>query len=70
MEEKFYAWIARDRVCNRLMLHLAKPKKVFGDIWSSCRDDDRIWLREEMYPQIKWEDEEPTKVEFTFKICE
>jgi len=68
MEEKFTAWIARDKY-NRLMLHLAKPEKMFDTIWSSYRDEDKIWLQEDMFPQVKWEDEEPTKVEFTFKIC-
>ena len=27
-------------------------------------------LNKDLFPQVKWEDSEPTKVELTIKICE
>lgn len=73
MEKKITAWIARDRD-DCLSLFTAKPKKK-NDTWEIIPYEG-VWdiISDEMFPnissQVKWEDEEPTKVELTIKICE
>ena len=59
------AWIARDED-GELYLYTEKPRKD-GDLWnvdiinSSCLME----LRSECFPEVKWSDEEPTKVKLT-----
>lgn len=73
MEEKITAWLARDRD-DCLTLFTGKPKKK-NDTWEIIPYES-VWtvLPDEMFTninsQIKWEDEEPTKVELTIKVCE
>lgn len=73
MEEKITAWIARD-VDMRLYIFFERPKKYKR---YKCWDleNDGMWgtnkeLNKDSFPQVKWEDEEPTKVELTIKVCE
>jgi len=67
MEEKITAWVARDEVAD-LYLYNEKPHKSdYCPEWEGkCFKIDDFAL----FPQVKWEDEEPTKVELTIKICE
>lgn len=75
MEEKISTcstWVARD-LDGTLAFFETKPIKS-DSIWV-CSDSTNVTslLGEEFlfkFPNIKWEDKEPTKVELTIKICE
>lgn len=71
MQEKNIIWVARDRD-DCLSLFIAKPEKK-NDTWIPYEGEWSI-IPDELFPnissQVKWEDEEPTKVELTIKICE
>lgn len=66
MEEKITAWVARDED-NTLFLYLYKPHKNPKGWWyletDKCKKIDN-----KLYPQVEWEDKEPTMVELTIKI--
>lgn len=66
MEEKITAFIARDEE-GGLYIHTLEPSKN-KDFWIGFGDN--IVLDRHLFPQVKWEDEKPTKVELTIKICE
>lgn len=73
MEEKITAWVARDS-CGGLTFYETKPIKSSNYGWWTCSDSDNMTtlLGDEFlfkFPNVKWEDEEPTKVELTIKIC-
>ena len=75
MEEKFTAWIARDED-DRLYLYICcKPcKDINNGKWIIENDINGDayykYIPNDNYPQVKWEDGEPTKVELTIKVCE
>lgn len=54
-----YKWIARDRDGN-LCVYEEKPIKM-GSYWYSD-NYDRISYFNHLFPAIKWEDEEPTRI--------
>ena len=74
MEDKITAWIARDKN-GELTFYETKPIKVIeSGIWT-CSESDNITtlFGDEFlfkFPEVKWEDEEPTEVELTIKIKE
>ena len=78
MKEKITAWVARDRANRVYLFAHEKPIKISNCIWGygdTPLDDERantnsIRLNMNKFPQVKWEDKEPTKVELTIKICE
>lgn len=58
-------WIARDKD-GRLFLFLENKPEKSGDIWTNwciaiCEID------KELFPEVKWEDDEPTEVVLTLK---
>ena len=73
MEEKITAWIARDENIG-LFLFLKKPKKYnIYKCWD-CENEEGLCsnnkeLNNNLFPEVKWEDDEPTEVELTIKIC-
>lgn len=73
MEEKNTAWIARDK-SGILFVYTRKPVKGKScEAWYPEAGElhcVRIEMDSKSFPQVKWEDEEPTKVELTIKICE
>ena len=84
MEEKITAWIARDENDNLYSFLYEKPIKTEkktkpGDLWGFWDYKDEglsiggprtiFMLDKRLFPQVKWEDKEPTKVELTIKIC-
>ena len=73
MEEKITAWIARDKN-NQLFCFFKKPhKSKHYPVWEcieECYSDNQEINDNELYSQVRWEDEEPTEVELTIKICE
>lgn len=78
MEEKIIitALMVRDKDGKLLILDhptlLGKGKYSWFTADDALVDKDnvRAILHRSYLPQIKWEDEKPTKVELTIKICE
>ena len=68
MEEKIIAWIARSK-SGIIAMYGSKPKKTRSGDWIT-KGFDFFCLKDNSFPQVKREDEEPTKVELTIKICE
>lgn len=82
MEEKITAWIARDERGYLFAFHYGKPIKIEEYDWEMpspgywdyedeelSMNPENVWeLGKKLFPQIKWEDKEPTKVELTIKI--
>ena len=72
MDEKITAWIARDKH-NVLTLFEEKPNKIIEFGWQPMGWWDtskyEMVIPKELFPQVKWEDEKPTEVELTIKIC-
>lgn len=70
--EKISAWVARNRNMG-LYLFLEKPKKYkIYNCWD-CEDELGLSstnkeLDNKLFPQVRWEDDEPTKVELSIKI--
>lgn len=64
-------WIARDK-SGSLWLFTTKPFKYKSNnyksigFWTTNREE-YIQLPKSMYPEIKWEDKQPTKVLIDFK---
>lgn len=66
MKETITAWIARDKE-GELYLYQFEPNKA-DDFWTGF--GFTMPFDRHLFPQVKWEDKEPTKVELTIKICE
>ena len=58
------AWVARDED-GMLYLYLSKPIKFEGRWIPTCLKF--IIMDKELYPEVKWEDEEATEVTITLK---
>ena len=58
------AWVARDE-SGMLFLYLSKPIK-YEERWIPTCHRFTI-MNEELFPEVKWEDEEPTELTFTIK---
>ncbi len=70
MEETITTWVARDKD-GTLCFYEQKPIKG-EDIWNYVDGGLSTIVGDEFlfeFPQVKWEDKEPTKVELTIKIC-
>ena len=59
------AWVARDKD-GMLFLYLAKPRK-YQRKWLPNIGADYFEINRELFPEVKWEDEEPTELTFTVK---
>ena len=59
------AWVARDEN-GMLYLYLAPPRKSQSK-WLPNIRFEFIELSRESFPEVKWEDEEPTELTFTIK---
>ena len=74
MEEKITAWLTRDINGNlNLIPDSGVPLKKTKSEWLprfQPYEGFYLFLDDRLFPQVKWEDEEPTKVELTIKICE
>ena len=62
------AWVARDEN-GMLYLYLAKPRKNQSK-WLPNIRFDFVELSRESFPEVKWEDEEPTEVSIKINIEE
>lgn len=59
-------YVARDR-CGDLCLFTGRPVKI-DEYWQPTKHCfDWIRLDSELFPEVKWEDEEPTEVELVKK---
>ena len=63
--EALEAWVARDEN-GMLYLYLAKPKKNKSKWYPNIRSD-YFEIGRKFFPEVKWEDEEPTELTFTVK---
>ena len=59
------AWVARDEN-GMLYLYLAKPRK-YQWTWMPNISFEFIELSRESFPEVKWEDEEPTEIRLSIK---
>ena len=66
MDEKITAWVARNK-SGVIAMYGCKPEKTHSGAWVS-RGFDFFCLKGNSFPQVKWEDKEPTEVELTIKI--
>lgn len=63
--EALKAWVARDKD-GLLYLYLAKPRK-YQSKWLPNIRFAYFDINRELFPEVKWEDEEPTELTFTIK---
>ena len=69
MEEKITAWVAREQDGTLKLYVGGRPFK--GTNFWKLYDPEEIgveYLSKKSFPQVKWEDKEPTEVELTIKI--
>ena len=59
------AWVARDEN-GMLYLYLAKPKKYKSKWYPNIRSD-YFEIDRKCFPEVKWEDEEPTEIEISIR---
>lgn len=57
--EEVEVWIARDKD-GTLNIFPVKPLRTFNR-WENYSSDDKIELSFNDFPNVKWEDKEPTK---------
>ena len=73
MEEKikdFDAWVARDEYGQLCVYFYDKPvKNTHKHRWDPTGREEFRYINDDKFPKVKWEDEEPTKVELTITIC-
>ena len=74
MEEKITAWIARDiNGFLSLVPDSRAPLRKTKTEWLprfQPYEGFYLFLDDRLFPQVKWEDKEPTKVELSIKVCE
>lgn len=74
MEEKITAWVARDiNGILSLVSDSRAPLKKTKIEWLprfQPYEGFFLFLDDRLFSQVKWEDEKPTKVELTIKVCE
>ncbi|MGF3075719.1 hypothetical protein [Facklamia sp. P12955] len=54
-------YLARNKA-GWLYAYYDKPHKAYDAYWSTSDNGERIELNDNLFPFIKWEDEEPTKI--------
>ena len=71
MEERIVAYLGRDSFGD-LTVFLEKPKRHSeSTIWGLEYGGEGKYFEidRNLFPQIKWEDDEPTKVKLIIKTC-
>ena len=63
--KKMEIWLARDE-SGSLFLFKSKPIK-YKNIWTNLSSKSLIPLNDRELPEVKWSDEEPTKVKLVIK---
>ena len=54
-------WLARNQNGGLLLFIGSKPRK-FKFIWSSIIPSDVYQLKKDLFPEVQWSDDDPTKV--------
>ena len=57
-------WLARDKNDDLYLFIDGKPEKV-ENLWLNV-DGDFIQIDSRLFPEVKWSDEDPTKVKLVF----
>ena len=57
-------WLARDKNDDLYLFIDGKPEKV-ENLWLNV-DADFIQIDSRLFPEVKWSDEDPTKVKLVF----
>jgi len=70
MKKKITAWVARDADGEITLFMTDAPFKASATWVPQSYDNSYLELDKNDFPEVKWEDEKPTKVELTIKICE
>ena len=65
LQSALKAWVARDEN-GMLFLYLAPPRK-YQSKWRPNIRADYLGINRELFPEVKWEDEEPTEISITIK---
>lgn len=68
LEKTQYRFIVREKSDN-IYIYKRKPKKGIG-AWDSSTGMLNLNVFINLFPFIKWEDEEPTSIEYVLKNCE
>ena len=58
-------WVARDK-SGSLYLFKVKPVK-YQNVWSNLSSKSLMPLNNKLFPEVKWSDEEPTKVKLVIE---
>jgi len=64
-------WVARDKDTNLYLFDFDDKPYKKREVWVNddyYRNDESIWLPPNKFPEVKWEDEEPTPATITIKI--
>ena len=70
MEEKIIAWIAKDKN-ETVCIFLDKPEKGQSS-WYNRPNGEFATINEsygDLFFEVQWENDEPTKIELAIKIC-
>ena len=59
------AWVARDKG-GKLYLYFAPPRKYPRE-WPPNIHTDYFEINRDLFPDVKWEDEEPTEIEISIR---
>lgn len=60
-------YLARDKR-GYLYIHVGDKPFKYGEHWLSLNEDNnRMLINSDTFPEVKWEDEEPTEVELVIK---
>lgn len=68
LEKTQYRFIVREKSDN-IYIYKRKPKKGTGD-WDISSGMQNLNIFVNLFPFIKWEDSEPTSIEYVLKNCE
>lgn len=68
LEKTQYRFIVREKSDN-IYIYKRKPKKGIG-AWDSSTGMQNLNIFVNLFPFIKWQDSEPTSIEYVLKNCE
>lgn len=60
------AWVARDE--NGMLYLYIDPPRKYQSKWLPNISPDYIKMDRNLFPYVKWEDEEPTEIELSKKM--
>ena len=60
------AWLARDEDGSLYLFFREKPQKKMESLWNN-QIDSWIEIDSHLFPEVKWSEEEPTKVKIVIE---